>query len=135
MSSLNKASIIGNVGKDPDIRVTQSGSRIASFSIASTETWKDREGKRQERTEWIKIVVMNDALVGIIEKYVRKGSKLYIEGAIQTRKWTGDDGRDNYSTEVVLRQFNGQIILLDSKQGESVGNVNSDDYLNDEVPF
>lgn len=124
--SLNKVTIIGNVGKDPEIRSFQNGGRVASFSVATSESWKDKQsGERKERTEWHRISVMNDALVGVIEKYVRKGSKLYLEGQLETRKWTDKDGQDKYTTEIVLRQYRGEMVLLDrAGSGGSMGNDN-----------
>jgi single-strand DNA-binding protein len=130
--SVNKVILIGNCGKDPEIRSTQGGKEIASFSLATSESWKDRDGQRQSRTHWHNIVVFNEGLVRVIRDYVRKGSKLYIEGALQTRKWQTQSGEDRYSTEVVLQNFNGTLTLLDSKKDggaaeeENLGGV--DDY-------
>ena len=116
--SVNKVILVGNLGKDPEIRNTQDGREIASFSIATSESWKDKNsGERKEKTEWHNIVVFNPQLVGIVKSYVKKGSKLYIEGALQTRKWTDKDGHDRYSTEVVLQNFNGTLTMLDGKSG------------------
>ena len=116
--SLNKASILGNVGKDPEIRSTQDGRRIAQFSLATSESWKDKNsGERKEVTEWHRIVVFNEHLIPVIEKYVHKGSKLYIEGAIKTRKWTDQAGVEKYSTEIVLSAFNGTLILAGDGPG------------------
>lgn len=115
--SLNKASILGNVGGDPDIRATQGGGRVANFSVATSETWTDKaSGQKKERTEWHRVVVWNDGLVGVIEKYVHKGSKVYIEGEIQTRKWwrKGDEETNEnarYSSEIVLTGFGGKLLL------------------------
>lgn len=118
--SLNKVMLIGNIGKDPEIRSTQGGSRIANLSLATSESWKDKHsGERKERTEWHRVVVFNDGLVGVIEKYVKKGSKLYIEGQLQTRKWTDNSGAERYSTEVVLQPYKGQLTLLDAAKGGS----------------
>lgn len=124
--SLNKVTIIGNVGKEPEIRSFQNGDRVASFSVATSERWKDKaSGEQKERTEWHRISVMNQNLIGVIEKYVKKGSKLYIEGQLETRKWTDKDGQDKYSTEVVLRAYRGEIVLLDrAGSGEGMGNDN-----------
>jgi single-strand DNA-binding protein len=111
--SLNKVMLIGNVGRDPEIRSTQGGQRIANLSIATSESWKDRNtGERKERTEWARVVVFNENLVEIIEKYVHKGSKIMVEGQLQTRKWADQAGVERYSTEVVLTQYRGQVILL-----------------------
>jgi single-strand DNA-binding protein len=116
MSSVNKAIIIGNVGKDPEIRSMQSGDTVASFSIATSESWKDKtSGERKEKTEWHRVSCFNQGLNKVIEKYVKKGSKIYIEGQIETRKWTDKDGAEKYSTEIVLRPFRGELVLLGSK--------------------
>ncbi|RKQ71522.1 single-strand binding protein [Litorimonas taeanensis] len=113
--SVNKVILIGNVGKDPEIRTFGNGGKVANFSIATSEQWKDKQGQRQEKTEWHNIAVFNEGLVGVIERYVKKGSKLYIEGKLQTRKWTDRDGNDKYTTEVVLQGFNGSLTMLDSR--------------------
>jgi single-strand DNA-binding protein len=113
---MNKAQIIGHVGKDPEIRTTQGGSKVASFSVATTETWKDKKtGDRKEKTEWHRVVVFSPGLVGIVEKYVKKGAKLYVEGQLATRKWTDKKGNDNYTTEIVIKSYGGTIELLDRK--------------------
>jgi single-strand DNA-binding protein len=114
MSSVNKVMLVGNVGKDPEIRRTQDGTPVASFSVATSEKWKDKSsGERKERTEWHNVVVFNEQLAGVVENYVKKGAKVYVEGALQTRKWTDKNGQDRYSTEVVLQKFRGEIQLLD----------------------
>lgn len=119
MSSLNKAVLIGNVGKDPEIRSTQNSGKIASFTLATSDVWKEKAtGERKERTEWHRIVVFNPHLIAVVENYVKKGTKLYLEGAIQTRKWTDKDGGERYSTEIVLQRFRGEIILLSGKERE-----------------
>ncbi len=116
--SVNKVIIVGNLGKDPEIRSFQNGGRVASFSVATSESWKDKtSGEKKERTEWHRISVLNENLVGIIERYVKKGSKIYIEGQLETRKWTDKDGQEKYSTEVVLRPYRGELTLLDSAGG------------------
>jgi single-strand DNA-binding protein len=119
--SLNKATLIGHLGKDPEIRSFSNGGRAASFSIATSESWKDKEsGERKERTEWHRISILNEGLVTIAEKYLKKGSKVYIEGKLETRKWTDKDGQEKYTTEVVLRPYSGDLIMLDGrKDGES----------------
>jgi single-strand DNA-binding protein len=120
--SVNKVILVGNLGRDPEIRSTQGGQRIANFSLATSETWRDRtSGERKERTEWHRVVVFNERLVEVIEKYVKKGSKLYIEGALQTRKWTDNSGQERYSTEVVLQNFRGELTMLDSARGQGGG--------------
>ena len=111
---------IGNVGRDPEVRSTQDGKEIANFSLACSESWKDKNsGERKEKTEWIRVSVFNAGLVGVVKNYVKKGSKIYIEGSLQTRKWTDKDGVEKYSTEVVLQNYGGQLILLGSKQSDS----------------
>lgn len=117
--SVNKVILVGNVGKDPEIRSTQDGKEIASLSLATSDSWKDKStGERKEKTEWHRISVFNDGLVGVIKNYVKKGSKLYIEGQIQTRKWTDKDGVEKYSTEVVLQNYGGVLQMLDSKKDD-----------------
>lgn len=111
--SLNKVQLIGNVGKDPEIRSTQDGKPIANLSIATSDTWKDKQGQKQEKTEWHRIVVFGK-LAEIIQKYVNKGDKLFVEGKLQTKKWTDKSGQDRYTTEVVLDPFGGQMIMLGS---------------------
>lgn len=117
--SVNKVILIGNVGKDPEVRQSGSGQKIVSFSLATSDSWKDKSGERQEKTEWHRIVIFNQGLADITERYVRKGSKLYIEGALQTRKWTDQSGVEKYTTEVVLGNYRGEMTLLDSKGGNS----------------
>lgn len=126
--SINKVIIVGNVGKEPEIRSMQNGDKIANFSLATSETWKDKAtGERREKTEWHRVVVFNDNLVGVIERYVNKGSKLYIEGQLQTRKWTDNQGIERYTTEVVLQRYRGELALLDSR-GNSGSNTAANDY-------
>jgi single-strand DNA-binding protein len=117
--SLNRVQLIGNVGKDPEIRTTQSGTKIVNLSVATSESWTDKQsGERKERTEWHRVVIFNDRLADVAEQYIRKGSKVFLEGALQTRKWTDQSGQDRYSTEIVLQAFNGQLGLLgDRSQG------------------
>jgi single-strand DNA-binding protein len=116
MSSLNEATLIGHVGKDVEVKHMQDGRPVANLSLATTETWKDKStGEKKERTEWHRIVIFNEGLAKVAEAYVKKGSKIFIRGAIQTRKWQDKDGVDRYSTEIVLQQFRGELILLDSK--------------------
>lgn len=141
--SLNKVTLIGNLGKDPEIRTTSDGKEIASFSIATSENWKDKiTGERKERTEWHRVVVFKEGLVGVIKNYVKKGSKLYIEGQLQTRKWVDNNGQEKYTTEVVLQGFNASLLLLDNKgMTTSDTSANSDiptfdnSELDDEIPF
>jgi len=119
--SVNKVILIGNLGADPEIRTLNSGDRVANLRIATSETWRDRaSGERKERTEWHRVVIFNDNLVKVAEQYLRKGSKVYLEGAIQTRKWTDQSGAEKFSTEVVLQKFRGELTMLDGK-GEGGG--------------
>ena len=114
--SVNKVILVGNVGKDPEVRTTQDGTKIVQFSLATSETWNDKaSGERKERTEWHRVVCFNDRIGDVIEKYVRKGSKVYVEGALQTRKWTDQAGVEKYSTEVIIGRFRGELTLLDSR--------------------
>jgi single-strand DNA-binding protein len=119
---LNKCCFIGNVGKDPEIRSSQSGKEIANFSLAVTEKWKDHAtGEKKERTEWVRICVFNEGLVGVIKQYIKKGSKIYVEGSLATRKWTDQSGTEKYSTEVVLKGFGGTLVMLGDPQGSGQG--------------
>ena len=119
--SLNKVMLIGNLGADPEIRSFQNGGRVANLRIATSETWKDRNtGERQERTEWHTVAIFSEGLVNVCENYLRKGSKVYVEGQLQTRKWQDQSGQDRYSTEVVLRGYNGTLTMLDGR-GEGGG--------------
>src|SRR6202034_722292 len=120
--SVNKVILVGNLGRDPEIRSTSGGQRVANFSLATSETWRDKNsGERKEKTEWHRIVIFNDRLVDVVEKYVKKGAKLYIEGALQTRKWTDNSGQERYTTEVVLQRFRGELTMLDGRQGGGAG--------------
>lgn len=121
--SVNKVILVGNVGKDPEIRRTQDGRPIANISLATSESWRDKAtGERKEKTEWHRVVIFSEPLCRVVEQYVRKGSKLYIEGALQTRKWTDQSGVEKYSTEVVLQGFNGSLTMLDGgRQGAGAG--------------
>ena len=122
--SVNKVILIGNLGRDPEIRTTQDGTKVANLSLATSENWRDKtSGERREKTEWHRVVVFNDRLVDVIEKYLKKGATIYIEGALQTRKWE-KDGVERYSTEVVLQKFRGELQMLDSRgQGGEGGQV------------
>ena len=120
--SVNKVILVGNLGRDPEIRSTSDGTRIANLALATSETWRDRNsGERKERTEWHRVVIFNERLVEVVEKYVKKGSKLYIEGALQTRKWTDNQGQERYSTEIVLQRFRGELTMLDGARGSGGG--------------
>ena len=118
--SVNKVILIGNVGQDPEIRSFQTGGKVCNLSIATSERWKDRETKEQkERTQWHRVVVFNEPLINLIEMYVKKGSKLFIEGQLETRKWTDASGQEKYSTEVVLRAYKGELTFLDSRSNNN----------------
>ena len=120
--SLNKVMLIGNLGADPEVRSFPNGGKVANLRIATSETWKDRNtGERQERTEWHTVAIFSEGLVGVVERFLRKGSKVYIEGQLQTRKWQDQSGNDRYSTEVVIRGMNGSLTMLDGAQGGSGG--------------
>ena len=147
--SVNKVILIGNLGRDPEVRTFQNGGKVCNFSIATSETWKDRNsGERQERTNWHNIAIFNENLAQIAEQYLRKGSKVYIEGQLETRKWQDQAGNDRYTTEVVLRNFRGELTLLDGRsennnsnfsETASIDDESSDKVLtndiDDEIPF
>lgn len=157
--SVNKVILIGHVGKDPEIRSFQNGNKVANFSLATSESWKDKSsGERKEKTEWHRIAVFNENIVGVVERFVKKGSKLYVEGALETRKWTDQSGQEKFSTEVVIKQFRGEITLLDGKSdgggqqapagnydqspprqstgsGGMSGHARPRDDIDDEIPF
>tara|TARA_B100001057_G_scaffold34963_1_gene31681 strand:+ start:430 stop:888 length:459 start_codon:yes stop_codon:yes gene_type:complete len=149
--SLNKVMLIGNLGADPVIRQTQDGKRLAQLSLATSESWKDKAtGEKKEKTSWHRIVIFNDGLAGVVESYVKKGSKIFVEGQLQTRKFTDQDGNEKYTTEVVLGNYNGTLTMLDSRGGntESMGAIDSDVNqdmassqppadldIDDEIPF
>lgn len=143
--SVNKVILVGNLGRDPEVRTFQSGDRVVSFSVATTESWKEKSsGERKDRTEWHNIQIFNDALGKIAEQYLRKGSKVYLEGQLQTREYTDKDGNQRKSTEVVLQRFGGFLTLLDSKNsGEARQNAPAQqaqhaplsDQLDDNIPF
>lgn len=148
--SVNKVILIGNLGRDPEIRTMQNGGRVANLSLATSESWNDKaSGERREKTEWHRVVIFDDRLVDVVEKYTRKGSKLYIEGQLQTRKWTDQSGVEKYSTEVVLQRFRGVLTMLDSR-GSGGGDMRTPDEsgapvgaaapaaggdFDDEIPF
>ena len=119
--SLNKVMLIGNLGADPEVRSFQNGGKVCNLRLATTETWKDREGQRQERTEWHTVAIFSEGLVNVAERYLKKGSKVFVEGQLQTRKWQDQSGNDRYSTEVVLRGFNGTLTMLDGAGGGGGG--------------
>lgn len=148
---LNKVMVLGNVGQDPEFRDVSTSVRVANLSIATTESWKDKAtGEKKERTEWHRVTVWNEALVGVIEKYVKKGSKIYVEGQLQTRKWQDKDGKDRYSTEINLTGFDAKLILLGEAGGSGRGASDPNENANrpgnkapagaaadleDEIPF
>ncbi|MGC1409761.1 MAG: single-stranded DNA-binding protein [Acetobacteraceae bacterium] len=120
--SVNKVILVGNLGKDPEIRTLQSGTKVANLAVATSETWNDRQsGERKERTEWHRVVIFNERLADIAERFLRKGRKVYLEGALETRKYTDQSGQEKYTTEVVLRNFRGELTLLDSAGGGEGG--------------
>ena len=120
--SVNKVILVGNLGRDPEIRSFQNGGRVANLSLATSENWKDRNtGERKEKTEWHRVVIFNEGLVRVAEQYLHKGSKVYLEGQLQTRKWQDQSGNDRYTTEIVLQKFRGELVLLDSREGGSGG--------------
>jgi single-strand DNA-binding protein len=114
--SVNKVILVGNLGRDPEIRSTQNGTRIANLSLATSESWRDKNsGERKEKTEWHRVVIFDDKLVEVVEKYLKKGAKIYVEGALQTRKWTDQRGAEKYSTEIVLQRYRGELTMLDGR--------------------
>lgn len=115
MGSVNKVLLIGNLGKDPEVRHTQDGKAIVNLSIATSESWKTKDGERKEKTEWHRVVIFNEGLAKVAEQYLKKGSTVYLEGSLQTRKWTDKDGVEKYSTEVVLQNFRGELVMLGGK--------------------
>ena len=150
--SVNKVIIVGNLGRDPEVRTFQNGSKVCNLRIATSESWKDRStGERKERTEWHSVAIMSEPVARIAEQYLRKGSKVYIEGQLETRKWQDQSGQDRYSTEVVLRPYSGTLTLLDSAGGSSGGGDRGSDHggasgggdyqappardFDDEIPF
>ena len=150
--SVNKVILVGNLGKDPEVRRMTSGDPVVNLSVATSETWRDKaSGEKKEKTEWHRVVIFNKNLADVAEKYLKKGAKVYLEGALQTRKWTDKDGAEKYSTEVVLQNFNGTLVMLDGRSGEGGGGsfggggrekVGADspasfqrDEMDDEIPF
>ena len=137
--SVNKVILVGNIGRDPEVRNTQDGRKVVTLSLATSESWRDRQsGERKERVEWNRVVIFNENLADIAEKYVRKGSKVYLEGALQTRKWTDQSGAEKFTTEIVLQRFRGELTLLDgarSTEGDEAPAKQTAVDLNDEIPF
>jgi len=130
MAGVNKVILVGNLGDEPEARSLNNGGEVVNLRIATSETWKDRDGQRQERTEWHRVVIFNENLGRVAKQYLRKGSKVYIEGQLQTRKWQDNNGQDRYSTEIVLQRFRGELVLLDSRGGGQGGggNFGGDDF-------
>ena len=135
--SLNKVMLIGRLGADPEVRDTKTGGRFATFSLATSERWKDKSGEQQERTEWNRVVVFQEGLIPVIEKYVTKGSNVFIDGKLQTRKYEDKDGVEKYTTEVVLQGFNSTFTMLDSKSSESGAKPTTGEAIDDDdgIPF
>jgi single-strand DNA-binding protein len=126
MAGVNKVILVGNLGDDPESRSLNNGGEVVNLRVATSENWKDKDGNRQERTEWHRVVIFNENLGRVAKSYLRKGSKVYLEGQIQTRKWTDQSGADRYSTEVVLQRFRGELVLLDSRGGGGGGGGGED---------
>jgi single-strand DNA-binding protein len=133
--SVNKVILVGNLGADPEARSLGSGGEVVNLRLATTETWNDRDGNRQERTEWHRVVIFNENLGKVAKQYARKGSKLYIEGQLQTRKWQDQSGQDKYSTEVVLQRFRGELQLLDRREGGGASSGGGSGWSDEEPAF
>jgi len=128
MAGVNKVILVGNLGDDPEVRSLNNGGEVVNMRVATSENWKDRDGNRQERTEWHRVVIFNENLGRVAKSYLRKGSKVYLEGQLQTRKWTDQSGQDKYSTEVVLQRFRGELVLLDRREGGGMGDDHGDSF-------
>jgi single-strand DNA-binding protein len=130
MAGVNKVILVGNLGDDPESRSMGSGGEVVNLRVATSESWKDRDGNKQERTEWHRVVIFNENLGRVAKQFLKKGSKVYLEGQLQTRKWTDNSGQDKYTTEVVLQRFRGELVLLDSRGGGGGGGFGGggDDY-------
>jgi single-strand DNA-binding protein len=128
MAGVNKVILVGNLGADPEARSLNNGGEVVNMRVATSEQWKDRDGNRQERTEWHNVVIFNENLGRVAKSYLRKGSKVYLEGQIQTRKWTDQSGNDRYTTEIVLQKFRGELVLLDSRDGGGGRSAVGDDF-------
>lgn len=132
--SVNKVIIMGNLGKDPEIRNFPNGGRVCNFSVATSESWRDKNsGEKQERTQWHNISILSDPLVNIAERFLKKGSKVYLEGQLETRKWQDNSGSDRYSTEIVLRPYKGEITLIDNKADSNMSNEPTNNNQMDEI--
>jgi len=127
MAGVNKVILVGNLGDDPEVRSLNNGGEVVNMRVATSENWKDKDGNRQERTEWHRVVIFNENLGRVAKSYLKKGSKVYLEGQIQTRKWQDQSGQDKYSTEIVLQRFRGELVLLDSRGGGSGGGYGGGD--------
>ncbi len=127
--SVNKVILVGNLGKDPEVRNTQDGSKIVNLTLATSETWNDRaSGEKKEKTEWHRVVIFNDRIADVAERFLKKGAKIYVEGSLQTRKWTDQQGQERYTTEVVIGRFNGQLTMLDTRAGGGEGGGSEGGY-------
>lgn len=151
--SVNKVILVGNLGRDPETRTFQNGGKVCNLTLATSETWKDRNtNERRERTEWHRVAIFVDGLIGVVEQYLHKGAKVYIEGQLETRKWQDQSGQDRYSTEVAIRPFNGSLVILSNRRNDSDGRGNAGGYggysgqehgrshgghddMDDEIPF
>lgn len=138
--SVNKVILIGNLGRDPEVRTMSNGGKLANLSVATSERWKDRQsGEQREKTEWHRVVIFDDKLVDVAERFLNKGSKVYLEGQLQTRKWQDKSGQDRYSTEVVLQRFRGQLTMLGGNGGSpkqiDQGEPTKEEWLDDDIPF
>src|SRR5687768_15482045 len=131
MAGVNKVILVGNLGADPESRSLPSGSEVVNLRVATSENWKDKDGNRQERTEWHRVTIFNENLGRVAKNYLRKGSKVYLEGQLQTRKWTDQAGQEKYSTEVVLQNFRGELVLLDSREGGGGGSRGGGDFADE----
>ena len=131
MAGVNKVILVGNLGDDPEARSLNNGGEVVNIRVATSESWKDRDGNRQERTEWHNVVIFNENLGRVAKSYLKKGSKVYLEGQLQTRKWQDKNGNDKYTTEVVLQRFRGELVLLDSREGGSGGGFGGGGYGDD----
>ncbi len=134
---LNRCEFIGNLGRDPEVRTTQSGTTIVHLSLGVTDKWKSKDGERKEKTEWVRVVIFNEKLAEVAEKYLRKGSRVFIAGAMSTRKWTDKSGVEKYTTEIVLQSYRGELVMLGEPQGATGqrGDDGNGDEIDDEIPF
>jgi single-strand DNA-binding protein len=147
MAGVNKVILVGNLGADPESRSFSNGGEVVNLRVATSETWKDRDGNRQEKSEWHSVAIFNEGLCKVAKNYLRKGSKVYLEGQLQTRKWQDQSGNDKYTTEIVLQKFRGELVLLDARSAGDAGNSSATshradspspaggDLVDDDVPF